>query len=178
MLEVRLLGAFEAHVDGAPVVPASTRAQSLLAYLALHDGTPQRRDQVAYRLWPDSSDQQARTNLRHVLHTLRAAIPEAGRYLSTTAQTLTLRDFSADVAAFDAALAEAGDDVERLRAAADLYAGDLLDGWYDDWLTADRDRYRRRVTEALGRLVPLLVARGDLDAALRYAERARALDRL
>jgi DNA-binding SARP family transcriptional activator len=178
MLEVRLFGAFEARSDGTPVVLASVRAQSLLAYLALHNGVPQRRDRVAYLLWPDSSDQQARTNLRHVLHTLRAAIPGADRYVHANPQTMTLRDFSSDVGAFDAALAEAGDDIERLRAAAALYAGDLLEGWYDDWLVADRDGYRRRATAVLDRLVPLLEARGDLDAALRYAERARALDPL
>ncbi|HEY7272018.1 MAG TPA: AAA family ATPase [Actinoplanes sp.] len=178
MLEVRLFGAFEARVDGTPVALASTRAQSLLAYLALRNGAPQRRDKVAYLLWPDSAEQQARTNLRHVLHTLRAAVPDTDRYLNATAQTLTLRDFSADTAAFDAVLADAGDDVERLRKATDLYPGDLLDGWYDDWLVADRDRYRQRVLAALGRLIPLLEMRGDLDGALRYAERARALDRL
>jgi DNA-binding SARP family transcriptional activator len=178
MLEVRLFGAFDARVDGTPVALASTRAQSLLAYLALGNGAPQRRERVAYLLWPDSAEQQARTNLRHVLHTLRAAVPDADQYLDTTAQTLALRNFSADVAAFDAALADAGDDVERLRKATDLYPGDLLEGWYDEWLVADRDRYRQQVVAALGRLVPLLEARGDLDTALRYAERARALDRL
>jgi DNA-binding SARP family transcriptional activator len=178
MLEVRLFGAFGASADGAPVVLASARAQSLLAYLVLQNGAPQRRDRVAYLLWPDSTEQQARTNLRHVLHTLRAAVPDADRYLNATAHSLTLREFSADIAAFDAALAEAGDDVERLREAADLYSGDLLDGWYDDWLAADRDRYRQRAMAALDRLVALLEKRGELDAALRYAERARAVDRL
>jgi DNA-binding SARP family transcriptional activator len=178
MLQVRLFGAFEARVDGTPVALASTRAQSLLAYLALQNGAAQRRDRVAYLLWPDSTEQQARTNLRHLLHTVRAAVPDADRYLDATAQTLTLRDFSADTAAFDAASAEAGDDIERLRKTIELYPGDLLDGWYDDWLLAARDRYRQGAIAVLGRLVPLLEARGDVDEALHYAERARALDRL
>ncbi len=172
MLEVRLLGSFEVRLDGTPIVLTSARAQSLLAYLALRHGAPQRRDRVAFLLWPDSTDQQARTNLRHVLHTLRGAVPDADHYLHATAQTLSLRDFSADVGDFDAALAR--DD--RLREAVDLYAGDLMEGCYDDWLTAERDDYRRRVTGALTRLVPLLEERGDVDTALRYAERARALD--
>ena len=75
-----------------PVALTSARAQSLLAYLALRPGTPQRRDRVAFLLWPDSTDQQARTNLRHVLHTLRASIPGSGRFLHATAQTLSLHD--------------------------------------------------------------------------------------
>jgi tetratricopeptide (TPR) repeat protein len=83
-----------------------------------------------------------------------------------------LREFTSDVAAFDAA--DGTDD----RAAVDRYTGDLMEGCYDEWLTAERDEYRRRVTAALSRLVPRLEERGELDAALRYAERARTLDRL
>jgi DNA-binding SARP family transcriptional activator len=84
MLEVRLLGAFEARVDGHGGRLASTRAQSLLAYLALRNGRPQRRDRVAYLLWPDSTDQQARTNLRaRAAHAARRH-PGGGRFLSTT----------------------------------------------------------------------------------------------
>src|SRR4051812_292872 len=155
MLEVRLFGTFEVRPDGTPVALTSTRAQTLLAYLALRHGAPQRRDRVAFLLWPDSTDRQARTNLRHVLHTLRAGVPDADHHLQATAQTLSLRDFDSDVAVFDAAV---GDD-DRLEEAVDLYAGDLLDGCYDEWLIAERDEYRRRVTGALARLVPSLEAR-------------------
>jgi DNA-binding SARP family transcriptional activator len=172
VLQMRLFGPFELRSDGAPVTLTSSRAQSLLAYLALRGGQPQRRDRLAYLLWPDSTDRQARTNLRHVLHTLRAAIPDADRHLHTTTQTVQLCDFTADVTAFDAALEQ--DD----RAAVDGYAGDLLEGWYDDWLAADREEYRRRVVAALRRLVPALAERGDEDAAIRYAHRWRALDRV
>lgn len=173
MLQVRLFGPFEVRADGDPVTLTSSRARSLLAYLALRPGAPQRRDRVAYLLWPDSTDQQARTNLRHVLHTLRASIPGADRYIRTTPQTLALQESTSDVTAFDAALA-AGE----LRAAVDRYAGDLMEGCYDDWLTADRDQYRQRVMAALERLVPMLEANGETETALRYAERARTLDRL
>ncbi len=43
MLQLRLLGSFEARSDGTPIALTSTRAQSLLACLALRHGTPQRR---------------------------------------------------------------------------------------------------------------------------------------
>jgi len=177
MLQVRLFGGFEVRADGTPVPLTSSRAQSLLAYLTLRGG-PQRRERVAVALWPDSTDRQARTNLRHVLHTLRGRVPEAGRHLLSAGETLALRDVAADVGAFDAALDSGPDTVDTLRAAADLYAGDLLEGWYDDWLVADREAYRQRATAVLSRLVPLLEERGDLDAALRYAGRARSLDPL
>ena len=176
MLEMRLFGAFELRADGAPVALVSARAQSLLAYLALRPGTAQRRDRVAFLLWPGSTDRQARTNLRHLLHTLRGALPGADRHLRATTQTVELCDVATDVAAFDAALA--GDDATALRTAADLYCGDLLADRYDEWAAAERDEYRRRAAALLARLVPLLEDAGDPAAAVRYAERARDLEPL
>jgi hypothetical protein len=42
----------------------SARAESLLAYLLLHRDAAQPRQRLAFLLWPDSSEPQARTNLR------------------------------------------------------------------------------------------------------------------
>jgi DNA-binding SARP family transcriptional activator len=184
VLEVSLFGGFDVRSDGVRVVLASTRAQSLLAYLVLQRGASQRRDHLAFLLWPESSEQQARTNLRHVLHTLRATVPDVERYLQTTTGTLSWHGAWADVAAFEAAIARAAteDDgetaVRALREAVDLYSGDLLEGWYDDWLVPERDHFRGRTLAALTRLGSLLEARGDLDAAVTCGERARTVDRL
>ena len=41
------------------------RGTSLLAYLLFHRDTPQPRQHLAFLLWPDSSESQARTNLRY-----------------------------------------------------------------------------------------------------------------
>src|SRR5215469_5227668 len=49
--------------------------QSLLAFLVLHNDAPQSRERLAYLLWPESSEAQARTNLRQLLHNLRRALP-------------------------------------------------------------------------------------------------------
>lgn len=183
MLEIRLFGTLELRVDGTPVVVPSSRAQSLLAYLVLQHGVPQRRERLAFLLWPDSSEKQARTNLRHVVHTVRTAVPDADRFLRSTSDTLAWDGSSADVTAFEQAVAasegtDAVDAIDRLRAAVDLYTDDLLTGWFDEWVPPERERLRRRATGALDRLVPLLAARGELGAAIRYGERARALDPL
>jgi DNA-binding SARP family transcriptional activator len=171
-VEVRLFGTPEIRQDGVPVALASTRAVSLLAYLVLQRGRPQRRDHLAFLLWPDSTEKQARTNLRHVLHTLRAAVPKA---LDVTAQTLAWRGDWADVPAFEEA--RQGTLPEKLRA-IDLYAGDLLHGWYDEWLVPERDRLRRLALATLDEVGPLLEAAGERGAALAYAERALVLDPL
>lgn len=88
-LHIRLFGALDLHYGENPL-PAleSARAESLLAYLLLHREAPQPREHLAFLLWPDSTEQQARTNLRHVLHNLRRALPECDRFLDVLPRTL------------------------------------------------------------------------------------------
>ena len=62
-LHIRLLGELSLVFGDAPVTAVNTaRLQSLLAYLVLHRDAPQSRQHVAFLLWPDSSEEQARTN--------------------------------------------------------------------------------------------------------------------
>ena len=84
----------------------SARARSLLAYLLLNRDAPQSRERLAFLLWPDSTESQARTNLRHLIHTLRRTGPELDQFLDVTPQTLWWRQDTSswvDVAAFEAA---------------------------------------------------------------------------
>ena len=71
-LHIRLLGELDLRSGGIPLPPfESARAGSLLAYLLLHRAAPQPRQHLAFLLWPDSTESQARTNLRHVLQKVR-----------------------------------------------------------------------------------------------------------
>ena len=82
MLRVSLLGDFQISYNEMPVKDVNTpRLQSLMAYLMLHRDAPQSRAHMAFLFWPDTSEAQARTNLRNLLHSLRRALPEADTYL-------------------------------------------------------------------------------------------------
>lgn len=170
VLQIRILGDLELRF-GDVALPRleSGRAESLLVYLLVHRGTRLLRQQVAFLLWPDSSEQQARTNLRHLLHTLRRTMPAVTGFLDVTARTLQWRGdgpYWLDLAAFAAAL-DRGDE----REAVELYRGDLLDGGYDEWLLDERERLRERCLGALGRLCDRLEAGGEQSEAIAYAER-------
>src|ERR671911_310435 len=106
VLSIRLFGALDLRYGDRLLSPlASARAETLLAYLVLHRDAPQSRQHLAFVLWPDSSEPQARTNLRHLLHDLRRALPDADRFLDITPRTLQWRPdapFRLDVAAFEA----------------------------------------------------------------------------
>jgi DNA-binding SARP family transcriptional activator len=51
-----------------------SKAQALLAYLAMAPGRRHPRDKLATLLWPGTSDEQVRQSLRQVLVTLRRAL--------------------------------------------------------------------------------------------------------
>jgi DNA-binding SARP family transcriptional activator len=177
-LRARLLGQFDLRLDGRQLGPIeSGRSRSLLASVLLHPDVPQSRQHLAFLLWPDSSEAQARTNLRNVLHTLRRSDAGIERFLEVTARTVQRRGDVpcwVDVAEFNAALAqaqaaEAGSDrmVAELRSAVDLYAGDLLEGCYDEWLIEERERLRDRYLSAVRRLTDALAERGEHAEAIR-----------
>jgi DNA-binding SARP family transcriptional activator len=188
MLEIRLLGEQRVLAAGTPVETLhSSKGLGLLAYLVLHAGTPLPRQQLAGLFWPDSSEAQARTNLRRELHQLRAALPDADRCLVADASSLGWREAAPcrlDLLAFlraanEAEAAESADDLlAAARRALDAYGGDLLPALYDDWVLEARERLHRRCVVLLDRLVATLTERGRLPEAIEQARRRVELEPL
>lgn len=155
------------------------RIRSLLTYLLLHRDAPQPRARVAFLLWPDSTEPQARTNLRQLLHHLRRALPDPDRFLIVDTATIGWRleaPYRLDVAAFEGAVARADRATEprevgaALAEAADNYGGDLLPGCYEEWILPERERLRQAHLDVLERLTRLLEEGRDYQAAIRHAE--------
>ena len=183
MLQVRLLGGLRVEHDGATVEVGPPRVRGLLSYLLLHRDAPHPRAHLAYLLWPDSGEAQARTNLRQTLHQLRRCLPDASRYLHLDGQHVSwsaTQELELDLARFDAAVerasrAEAANDLEAERAcleeALECYRGDLLPEHYETWLEPLREQARERCTRVLERLTALLQRQRDYRAAVRAAQR-------
>ena len=156
----------------------SPRLQSLLAYLLLHQGIPQPRQQIAFQFWPVSSESQARTNLRKLLLQFRRALPAAAdQFFTSTNQTLLWHAEAlslCDVTEIQQLLANieenplARDGLMRL---SDLYRGELLPTCYDEWITPLRRELHHNVTTALERLVTLLENQRAYEEGVRYAQR-------
>src|SRR5579884_1048047 len=191
ILHIRLLGDFSLIYADQQVTSLHTiRLQSLLAYLVLHRNAPQQRQHLAFLFWPDTTEAQARNNLRQLLHQLRQAFPAVTHFLSADTHMLhwhALSTFSLDVAEFEQALALAEqatrrDDQHALQAALEqadnLYRGELLPGCYDEWILPERERLRLRHRQALEQLLHLFETRGDTLMAISYARRLLTLDPL
>ena len=182
-LRFRLLGGLRIERSGAAAELDPPRARVLAAYLLVHRDRPHPRAHLAYTLWPESDEAQARTNLRKTLHQLRRSLPDVEGLLAIDARALRWRseaELELDVARFEesierARLAEAAGelDVERehLEAAAGLYRGDLLPEIYEDWLEHERERLRERFGHVLERLLDVLWLQRDDRAAVGYAQR-------
>ncbi len=183
-LHIRLLGNFRMINGEEPVVGINTpRLQSLLAYLILHRDAPQLRQRLAFLYWPDSSETQARNNLRQMLHGLRLALPFFDAMLYADTQVVQWRpdaSISLDVADFEQALALA-DEAEKqadhaarraaLEHAISHYSADLLPSCYDDWIALEREQLRQRHLHALDQLIALLEDAQEDVAAIGYARR-------
>jgi DNA-binding SARP family transcriptional activator len=190
-LHIRLLGDFNLIYADRQVTSLNTmRLQSLLAYLVLHRDIPQQRQHLAFLFWPETTEAQARNNLRQLLHQLRQVFPAVEHFLSADTHTLhwhAVTPFRLDVAEFEQALTGADeatrrDDQRALQAALEradsLYRGELLPGCYDEWILPERELLRQRHLQALEQLLRLFEARGDTVTAIRHAQRLLGLDPL
>lgn len=192
VLHVSLLGEFLLRYGETAVPPLDTRCQLLLAYLILHRDVSHTRQQLAFQFWPDSSEAQARTNLRKIIYKLRHTLPEADQFLCLDKQTIQWRPdapFTLDVAEFEqfsqtesrelvelnrqppTVQLSAHDEVSHLQKAITLYRGDLLPGHYDDWLLADREQLRQKYLTCLEQLILHLENERQYQAAIDYGRR-------
>jgi DNA-binding SARP family transcriptional activator len=190
-MRISVFGNLRVSIEGRPLTAInSNRLQSLFAYLILRSDVPQPRERLAFMLWPGSSESQARTNLRQLLHHLKRALPAESHSLVADHFVVQWRQdasCSIDALEFQAAIAKATaarsvgnreHELQALTTAAQLYEDDLLPALYDDWLTPLREDYRRRIAEVLHRLATLSEQEQEYAAAIPWAERLVALDSL
>ena len=179
-LHVSLLGAQSITEDATGAVRTrSSRTVALVAFLALHAGSPQTRQRIAGLFWPDSTDGQALTNLRRELHHLRRTLGDEP-CLEVTAKDLCWRTPRPRGSTCAPSRSNGGprwrpDDAEsalrHAEAALAEYGGDLLPGLYDDWLLDARAELQAQAVELCALVCGTRAARGDLPGALEAARR-------
>jgi DNA-binding SARP family transcriptional activator len=172
-LSLRLLGGFAVEGShGNIALPIS--AQRVVAYLALQD-RPVHRRRLAGVLWPDTTDVRAAANLRSALWRARKSAPLIG----DDQASLTL---SAGVDVDARRVRQCAEDamLALVRGRSGGVASDieLLPDWYEDWVVAERERFRQIVLRGFNELVPRLVARGRPEEAVDIGLHAVCLEPL
>ena len=153
------------------------QAQRLIAFVTLRRTV--RRDDVRCALWPDISDDRAGARLRTTLWRLR----EPGRGVLRTAngQLSLAETIDVDVRTWMALALQVIDrpsSVATLDLASLRQCGDLLPGWYDDWVLLERERARQLQLHVLEIVANELIGLGRLAAALEFAMRALQMEQL
>jgi predicted ATPase/DNA-binding SARP family transcriptional activator len=178
MLEVTLLGQFDVLHDGEHLNIPTRNAQSLLAYLILNSGKAYRREKLAGLLWPNSSEENARSNLRHELWRLRKALePDGESYIVADDLTIAFNsesEFSLDVHRLESISVDSST-IEDLISAISAYQGELLPGFYDEWVFIERDRLEAIFEAKNARLLEMLQAEGRWSDVLEWGNRWIAL---
>ena len=179
MLHISFLGQPRFRVDDARFkFAASPKTLPLLAYLLLNRAAVLRRDSLAFTLWPDDTEEDARTALRRHLNYLKNALPPTHAdepWVLADAETVqwsARTDWSFDVAEFE----RFAEDPSSRADAVELYAGDLLENLYDDWLFPHRERLRTVFLRCLDDLLLESRSRRDFAQAIVYAQRIMAAE--
>jgi DNA-binding SARP family transcriptional activator len=188
---IELLGGLRA-VRGDRVVTHFQTQQTgaLLAYLAFYSQRSHPREVLTELLWPESDPQASRQRLRQALSALRQQFespnepPNPVIMADRTVVQLNPALCVTDVNEFDAALhaaaqtSNAAEQARQLTEAVDLYRGELLPGYFGDWVLREREWLAERYFRALGQLLEHLEREGDLERALQYARQGVRTDPL
>ncbi len=194
-LNVSLFGKLEVRHGQDRLITLDTHnAQKLFCYLLLFRDRPHTRESLANVLWGDQSAAHSKNYLRKALWQLQATLDEQayaakGQLLLLDGDWVQLHpqaDLWLDVAVFERAAAVAhgtpgrnlpAELVQTLRAAAALYRGELLDGWYHDWCLYERERFQYKYLTILDKLMDYHEAMYQFDDALLYGESILRYDR-
>lgn len=195
MSEVRfqLFGKFLVLRDGQELQGLDAcKERELLSYLIVHHDRPHPRESLASLLWPNTSTSRSKKYLRQALWHLVSALPEreSARSLLHVNHDWVQLDLSgdvwADVALFDRAFAMAQgvagsqlDDhqVNLLKEAGNVYVGDFLEGWYQDWCLFERERLQNAYLNMLDKLMDRAAEQGDYEAGQAYGAKILGFDR-
>lgn len=169
------------------------KPRELLCYLLLNRDRPLPREALAAVFWGDVSTEKSKKHLRqslwHLQSALRSALPTSDGLIRIEGNCVVLDSTNGlwlDVAAVERAFAlaqgipgEALEPVfaEELSAAAALYEGDLLEGWYQDWCVFERERLQSIYISVLDKLMAYAEVQRTYLNGIEYGARILRLDR-
>ncbi len=177
-LRISLFGKLSIRCGGEPLAGLDQRkCQELFCYLLLHRQHSHPRETLAGLLWGDNPTPQSKKYLRQALWQLNSALEErlgplTKRILEVEADWICLNlneQVWLDVAEFELVFAQTqgvpgadlvAEDARALKGAAQLYGGDLLEGYYQDWCIYERERLQN-------------MRHGMLDKLMGYCEEQR-----
>jgi DNA-binding SARP family transcriptional activator len=195
-LNINLFGTFKIFQNKSICELKITRCiQGLFAYLLINRDHTHSKDILLELFWPDYREEKARKCLNTALWRLRSLLKNSdssnSQYLVTTSSgeisILQTQDIWLDVDVFEKAINQIikspiekanHDDIGKLEHAIPLYKGELLEGFYDDWVLSERERLRNLYVKALRWLMLYYKNQRNYECSVEYAKMILDLDPL
>lgn len=196
MLKINLLGNVRITHDGIEINDGMGRiVTGLLGYITLFHHRFHTREFLAGLFWGGSSEDRARSSLSTTLWRLRkilepGSIPAGAYLLTTPAGEVGFNrqsDHWLDIEFFENRVTTALDlpyaslhvnQVRQLEDALNIYGGELLEGFYDDWALRERERLRLLFVKGQSHLLHYFHHQGAWDQGLSCARKIIDLDPL
>jgi DNA-binding SARP family transcriptional activator len=184
-LKATLFGKFNIEHGGKKVDGLQARkVQELLSFLLVFRNIPHSREVLSETLWDNKPSSQARKCMRQTVWRLQTVTKKnggasVGKLLvhDNWIQFKPSSDFWLDIAEFEKVFElEKGKKPRELSAsdykvigyAVNIYRGDLLEGWYQDWCIFERERFQIMHLMLLDKLVQYCEIHEMYEAGLSY----------
>lgn len=183
-IKVSLFGKFDITYGEQRTQIRARKVQELFIYLLVFRNSPQPRESLSEVLWADQPETISKKNLRQTLWHLQSAFKE---FKNSSRLELLIEDgwihirlptdFWLDTAEFEQvfnvvyhkqALELSREDFDAMQYAVNLYRGDLMEGWYQDWCIFERERFQMMNLTLLDKLVQYCEIHHNCDAGLSY----------
>jgi DNA-binding SARP family transcriptional activator len=160
------------------------KVQELFVYLLIFRNHPQPRESLCEVLWADQPASKSRKNLRQTLWHIQSLFKKIKNLsklcLSIESGWVQLNlpvSFWLDTAQFEQVfdlvskkpvqeLSEK--DFQTMQYASNLYKGDFLEGWYQDWCIFERERFQMMHLMLLEKLAQYCEIHQNYEAGLKY----------
>ena len=188
MLSIQLLGKTALRWHGKPLGSQLSRKSIPLLYLLLQSETHfLTRDKLACYLWPDSTTEAARYNLRYNLWQLKKALPQCGSAPLVIAQKGGCQLSSSYPWQCDLTMIKefqiSSSSNEELLYLSQLFRGEVMEGWYlkncgefNDLILMDRMLCERRQVELLRTLARRYQDEGNFQLCLDTLHKITAVE--
>lgn len=183
MLHITVLGPFQVSFESVPELKLTGTIRRLFAYLLLQNYRPQPRELLAELFWGDQSEERAHKCLNTALWRLRTVLElegihkdaylvnphpgeiafnrESQHWLDLVVFEETARRLLSK--SVDEISSSDEQDFQRLQ---QLYRGDLLESFYDDWALRAREYIRKLYLDSLSVYMGYEQRHGHLSAAI------------
>lgn len=192
-LNIRLFGEVSIEQQGRPVSNPPTKSLELLCYVLLSNEKVHTREALSNVLWPDATPLSSKRYLRQALWKLNTTLRHDANHThplfdvdSGLVRIKTEAPFWLDVSAFESTHASLHDipgdrlndqQADSLRVAVELYRGELMPTWYQDWCIYERERLQLIRVMMLEQLMVYCESRRRFTRAISYGQAILRHDR-